>query len=78
MDELFVPRTPAELRRLIGMTCTQPVDASDWLLDDMLARYYRGHETGMLELLHDLQASQTRQPAPAGCAASQRRGVERR
>lgn len=60
VDELFVPRTPAELRRLIGMTRTQPVEASDWLLNDMLTRYYQGHETGMLELLHDLQASQTR------------------
>lgn len=60
VDALFVPRTPTELRRLIGMTRTQPLDASDWVLDDMLKRYYRGRESGMQALLDELQAGQAR------------------
>lgn len=52
--QLFVPATPLELRRLISMTRNQPAEVSDWLLDNMLSRYYRGREAAMRALMDDL------------------------
>lgn len=52
--QLFVPQSASDMRRLIGMTRSQPVEVSDWLLNDMLARYYAGRQAGLTALMDEL------------------------